>query len=387
MAGPTAKDLEMIPDYLAEQRDAAPDDLQPFFLNFEDYWERKLWHELTDSLVEFYSHPQSAPQRINLFNTFVRTFADKINQLKLVTLGLSAASQFKDDKERLAFLQRLADKANKPASQDAYVYATVAVASVQLQLRDFPASRKKLDESERILDSFDTVETVVHASFYRVNAEYYKSQQEFASYYKNALLFLACVDISELPREETMQRAYDLSIAALVSDSIYNFGELLLHPILDSLTNTPHSWLRDLLFAFNRGDLAAYDVLSGNISKNNLLKEHQQFLYQKISLAALTETVFRRPPQDRTMTFQAISQETKVPIDQIEHLIMKALSLGLLKGTIDQVDQIAKINWVQPKVLDMKQIEGMRTRLRDWDSSVNQLGNWIETVGKDVWAA
>ncbi|KAL1620329.1 26S proteasome regulatory subunit [Diplodia seriata] len=407
MAGPTAKDLEMIPDYLAEQRDAAPDDLQPFFLNFEDYWERKLWHELTDSLVEFYSHPQSAPQRINLFNTFVRTFADKINQLKLVTLGLSAASQFKgtharilagfvekeanigdvDDKERLTFLQSLADKANKPASQDAYVYATVAVASVQLQLRDFPASRKKLDESERILDSFDTVETVVHASFYRVNAEYYKSQQEFASYYKNALLFLACVDISELPREETMQRAYDLSIAALVSDSIYNFGELLLHPILDSLTNTPHSWLRDLLFAFNRGDLAAYDVLSGNISKNNLLKEHQQFLYQKISLAALTETVFRRPPQDRTMTFQAISQETKVPIDQIEHLIMKALSLGLLKGTIDQVDQIAKINWVQPKVLDMKQIEGMRTRLRDWDSSVNQLGNWIETVGKDVWAA
>lgn len=95
MAGPTAKDLEMIPDYLAEQRDAAPDDLQPFFLNFEDYWERKLWHELTDSLVEFYSHPQSAPQRINLFNTFVRTFAEKINQLKLVTLGLSAASQFK----------------------------------------------------------------------------------------------------------------------------------------------------------------------------------------------------------------------------------------------------------------------------------------------------
>lgn len=195
------------------------------------------------------------------------------------------------------------------------------------------------------------------------------------------------MEISELPREETMQRAYDLSIAALVSDSIYNFGELLLHPILDSLTNTPHAWLRDLLFAFNRGDLAAYDVLSGNISKNNLLKEHQQFLYQKISLAALTETVFRRPPQDRAMTFQAISQETKVPIDQIEHLIMKALSLGLLKGTIDQVDQIAKINWVQPKVLDMKQIEGMRTRLRDWDSSVNQLGNWIEGVGKDVWAA
>ena len=87
------------------------------------------------------------------------------------------------------------------------------------------------------------------------------------------------------------------------------------------------------------------------------------------------------------MTFDTISQETKVKPDEIEHLIMKALSLGLLKGSIDQVAQIAKINWVQPKVLDMKQIDGMRTRLREWDSGVNQLGHWIESVGKDVWAA
>ena len=87
------------------------------------------------------------------------------------------------------------------------------------------------------------------------------------------------------------------------------------------------------------------------------------------------------------MTFQTIAQETKVRPDEIEHLIMKALSLGLLRGTIDQVDEIAHITWVQPKVLDKSQIENMRQRLLDWDSSVNQLGNWIERVGQDVWAA
>ncbi len=173
----------------------------------------------------------------------------------------------------------------------------------------------------------------------------------------------------------------------MVSDAIYNFGELLLHPILNSLKNSPHSWLRDLLFAFNRGDLMAYDVLAGNISKNQLLHEHQMFLYQKISLSALTETVFRRPPHDRAMTFETISEETKVRPQEIEHLIMRALSLGLLRGKIDQVGQIARINWVQPKVLDTHQIENMRSRLREWDTSVNQLGNWIEGVGKDVWAA
>lgn len=201
------------------------------------------------------------------------------------------------------------------------------------------------------------------------------------------LLYLACIDLSTLAPDERLTRAYDLSIAALVSDTIYNFGELLLHPVLDSLKDTDYSWLRDLLFAYNRGDLTAYDSLSNNLTKDNLLNNRKVFLRQKISLSALTEIVFQRPPHDRTMTFQSISQETKVQIDAIEHLIMKALSLGLLKGTMDQVAEIAQINWVQPKVLGMSQISNMRTRLEDWDSNVNQLGTWIESVGKDVWAA
>ncbi len=87
------------------------------------------------------------------------------------------------------------------------------------------------------------------------------------------------------------------------------------------------------------------------------------------------------------MAFSTIRDETKVQLDEIEHLMMKALSLGLLRGTIDQVAQMANINWVQPKVLDMKQIENMRVRLKEWDASVNQLGTWMEAVGKDVWAA
>ena len=87
------------------------------------------------------------------------------------------------------------------------------------------------------------------------------------------------------------------------------------------------------------------------------------------------------------MTFKTISQETNVKPDEIEHLIMKALSLGLLRGKIDQVAGIAKTNWVQPKVLERTQIEGMRQRLKEWDSNVNDLGHWIEGVGKDVWAS
>ncbi|KAH9829799.1 26S proteasome non-ATPase regulatory subunit 13 [Teratosphaeria destructans] len=378
---------EKISDFLAEQRDNAPEDLQHYFLSFEDYWERKLWHELTDILVKYYGEPQSVKQRIPIYNSFIKTFADKINQLKLVQIGLNTASQSKDDKDRLTFLQQLAARVDKPEAQDAYVLALTSVASVRLRLGQKTEARADLDKCEGILDTFDTVETVVHASFYRVSADYYQQQHEFANYYRTTLLYLACVELDDLSTQERQRTAYDLAIAALVSDSIYNFGELLLHPILDSLNNTPHAWLRDLLFAFNRGDLHAYQILQQHLEANTLLQDHQSFLYQKISLSALTQLVFSRAPQDRSMTFATISQETKVQPDEIEHLIMKALSLGLLKGQIDQVAEVAKISWVQPKVLDRGGVEGMRNRLREWDSGVERLGNWIENVGQEVWAA
>jgi 26S proteasome regulatory subunit N9 len=84
---------DAIPDFLAEQRDEAPEELQPLILDFENYWERKLWHQLTEALVEFFSHPGSAPKRLVFYRVFILKFADKINQLKLVELALKAATE------------------------------------------------------------------------------------------------------------------------------------------------------------------------------------------------------------------------------------------------------------------------------------------------------
>lgn len=85
--------VDTIPDFLAEQRDEAPEELQHLVLDFENFWERKLWHELTNALVEFFSHPGSAPQRLAFYRVFILKFADKINQLKLVDLALKAATE------------------------------------------------------------------------------------------------------------------------------------------------------------------------------------------------------------------------------------------------------------------------------------------------------
>jgi 26S proteasome regulatory subunit N9 len=88
-----ANDPEAISNFLADQRDEAPAELQHIFLTFEDLWERKLWHQLTDTSLEYFQNPESTSQRLPLYNTFIVSFADKINQLKLVKLALGAAAQ------------------------------------------------------------------------------------------------------------------------------------------------------------------------------------------------------------------------------------------------------------------------------------------------------
>ena len=40
---------------------------------------------------------------------------------------------------------------------------------------------------------------------------------------------------------------------------------------------------------------------------------------------ALMEAVFKRTANNRSMTFQTIAEEVRLPRDEVEHLVMKAL--------------------------------------------------------------
>jgi 26S proteasome regulatory subunit N9 len=80
----------------------------------------------------------------------------------------------------LTFLQSVVKKVDNENSQDAFVFASVAVARTKISLNDLEGARKELDAAERILDTFDSVETVVHAAFYDANANYYQVRRRTA---------------------------------------------------------------------------------------------------------------------------------------------------------------------------------------------------------------
>ncbi|MBA3924557.1 MAG: PCI domain-containing protein [Nostocaceae cyanobacterium] len=273
-----------------------------------------------------------------------------------------------------------------PESQNALIFALVHISLIELNEKKLVEARDKLDRAGKILDTLDAVEKHIHAAYYRANAEYYKETLEFAPYYTNALLYLACIELSTLSTGEKQNLAYSISTAALLADSIFNFGELLQHPILDVLDGTDLEWLKNFLFAMNSGNIAKFESLHSHLPEHPLLEQHKASLREKIHLAALVEAIFKRPPHERVLSFEVISTETQIPKEQVEFLAMKALSLKLVKGHIDQVDERISITWVQPRVLDKSQISVMRQRLVEWSERVQSLEKFVETNGQDIWA-
>ncbi|KAJ3012618.1 26S proteasome regulatory subunit [Thoreauomyces humboldtii] len=365
--------FDVYPFLKAQQQKASPD-LRQFYTRFEELYDKKLWHQLTVALETFVAHPASASHLFPLYENFIRDWKAKMNKLSLVRFLTRASKEISGPKEALEFLSRQAKslKSDKSA-REAYVLATMEKAHYELIVGDLVACKKDVDECEKILDDLPYTEPVINASFYRVAADYYKAKIAYPQYYHNALLFLSSVSLDDLTAAEKEARAYELSISALLGEGVYNFGELLQHPILDALKATPYEWLRQILFCFNSGDMDTFERISKSpdFLKQILLVNAVPFLRQKLCLMTLIEAVFRRSKESRgRMSFAEISTETRVLVDEVEHLVMKALSLGLVKGKIDEVDQVVMVTWVQPRVLDRAQMETIRDRLTEWSGKV-----------------
>ncbi|KAG8797762.1 26S proteasome regulatory subunit [Serendipita sp. 411] len=316
-----------VESYLAQLLHATPESLHPIVDKFQRYYDRKLWHQLTLAVFEFLEHPDSKPFQVDLFTNFISDFQAKLDKLRLAQIGVKVSKEITpESQDHLKFLIALKDKIPVAEHAQAHAYVLASLAHGKLLFADVLGSRADLEEAGKLLEGVDGVDRSVNAAFYEVKADYHKLKGEYAPYYRHSLLYLACVDIeSDLTSKQRFDRAKDLSLSAFLADSIYNFGELIMHPILDSLKHTPEEWLRNLLFTFNEGNIQKFDSLTPLFPKEPILQQSFPFLRQKICLMALIEAVFRRKPSERTLTFQTIAEETQTPLGEVEHLVMKAL--------------------------------------------------------------
>ena len=206
----------------------------------------------------------------------------------------------------------------------------------------------------------------------------------FLSFFRAALRYLGCSDLSDLSKEDQQVHAFHLSLAALLGKGVYNFGELLAHPVLQTLNGTPNEWLIHLLVAFNAGDVKTYEKLRPQWQQQPDLKGNQEILYEKLCLLVLMEMTFRRDANDRQLTFADIAHQAGLSDDKVELLVMKALSKGLVKGQIDQVGQTVNLTWVQPRVLDKEQLKTIMGKITILNESIVSMEKMIENNASEI---
>eukprot|EP00027_Filamoeba_sp_ATCC50430_P007020 CAMPEP_0168558914 /NCGR_PEP_ID=MMETSP0413-20121227/10234_1 /TAXON_ID=136452 /ORGANISM="Filamoeba nolandi, Strain NC-AS-23-1" /LENGTH=387 /DNA_ID=CAMNT_0008590087 /DNA_START=79 /DNA_END=1239 /DNA_ORIENTATION=+ len=370
--------------YITKLADTHPNqDLRTAFGQMKDLHEKKLWHQLTLKLENVVGLPyfDKGNELIQLYENFIKDFETKINQFRFVKIILSINRTNADQNEAAAFLQKIADKLSQ-TEKEATALIISEIAWIRIKQDRLDESKELAEKANTALGTITGADPLVYSSYYRVLAMYHKRKVTPTEFYKASLMYLVYTPLETISLADQQSIAFDMGIAALVSTDIYNFGELLAHPVLQSLQKTPHDWLFHFLFAFNAGDIDKYESLltkyKADFEAQPALKNNYALLREKISILALMELVFNKTADQRTIAFQELARTTKVPENEVELVVMRALSLKLIKGTIDGVNQTVTITWVQPRVLDMNQIKKMRDRVGEWKQKTQQVLNFVQ---------
>ncbi len=264
----------------------------------------------------------------------------------------------------------------------------VVITRVRLGLLD--DLKLKLEQAKERLAAVKSSESVAFSKYYRAAAEYRKvtvtcvyqgcfnqlsniigqvagPPQEF---YAAALMYLSFTPLEDLSAEDRYVLATDVALAAICGEEIYNFGEVIATPILSALSGTPNAWLYEIVMALHGGDIDQFNVVVDTYREQYAgqpaLAGRHEMVKQKVVLLCLVNLVFERPAHDRQISFADIAHKTRIPLDQVEWVLMRAMSLGLVRGAVDEVEGVVNVTWVQPRVLDKRQLAMLCDQLGGW---------------------
>ena len=392
-------------------------DLAEQYQSLATLLQKKLYHQLTVAVLEFVSSPDQTLRTtpdgtssyLALYDRVVLSVDKKLNQLTLARIASAVAdatAPTDGDSARTVLENLLADKRERLGPSAAlYVESKLALLGLGLLSRGAPgvdgpkhlaSTKELLRKNEKVLaeqavggggaggggggDAQSDI-AVVLSAHYECAMVYRKAVGPPEAYYREAVQYLHYAPLDALPADERLALATDLSMAALTGDGVYNFGEVVQHPILQCLVGTANAWLVELMEASAAGDVAAFKAVStrhaAEIAAQPALTGRAQMVQEKITLLAMVHMIFERPSSERTLRLADIALRIEMAEDQVELVVMRALSLGLIRGSMDQVDGIVEVTWVMPRVLDAAQLSDLAGRFGEWAVKVSQTKDYM----------
>lgn len=354
----------------------------PLIEKIKDYRNRKLWFDISNSLIELFKVKSfNGNQAIDLYNGFVRNFEEKLNDIVLSKIVIEITKKIKELKTSREFLLAIVKRIEQHKKKAVFGTLVLRIEEAMIVMRDLPFDElevKEIFESvEEMIRKEGYVDPFVNSYLYRVKSIFHKLSADFNNYYRTALLFLSFANINEeLSEREQIKWAFDIGIAALAGDEIHNFGELLANPIVSKLQKSDRKWLYEVLVVYNKGAVKEYQRIvqkyKTEFSSQPFLMKKKNFLERKIQLMAILELVFSKEVGERNISFEEIMAATDCQsINNVEFILLKALSDGLIKGVINQMEKRINVSWIQPRVLDTEQIIQLNEHIKEWRERVN----------------
>ena len=379
-------------------------DLASVYENLSSLYARKLWHQLTVASLEFLSSPQTTlrttpdgqSSHLVYLQKVILPVDKKLNSLSLARMAALVAFSLPDGTDVLTSLADQKDRLGPSAA----LYLESRLGLLKLSLLARRGANLAVEPALSVLDDIhsniernrpilqqladtEAEAAIVHSSFYETAMTYRKAVGPPEAYYKEAIQYVAYTNISELSPGDRYNLAVDLSLSALTGEGVFNFGEVVTSgaPILYALEGTEMGYLVKLLECGSRGDVVGFqavaDANTEAIGKQPSLVSRAEAVKEKITLLALVNMVFERPSLERTLLFEDIAERVGVPLEQVEWVIMRALSLKLIEGTMDQVEQTVDVTWVMPRVLNAKQMEELASRFGEWAVKVSKTRDYM----------
>ena len=202
------------------------------------------------------------------------------------------------------------------------------------------------------------------------------------------LQFLAYTPASDMDEKEQKDLSIKMGMSILLGKNVFNITELLDKDIINSLKGTQFEWLYDMMCSLGYGRI---DEFNKTVASNqeyiknfpNVVKE-MDYLHQKVRIIALLEMIFEVNKDERSLTFEKIGQVCQIDVVDVELLIMKAMSLNLIKGTIDEVAQVVHIDWCLPRYLNKAHLEIMAAKMRTWEAKLDGAIRMVENQAHEL---
>ncbi|OII76033.1 PCI domain-containing protein [Cryptosporidium andersoni] len=399
----------------------------------KNYLEKKLYHQYMELCYQYLSNEHLEFQKYDKIEFFVGAILplrQHFNPLRFATLaGFVIDNNELPVDDNITFLEKLKQDINyekdnsevnstiltqhrnvePPFEIQADLYHRILKAFELTKRADMSLQcNELLDFVAEKLDKLRGAEPCLIAMYHRSCAAYEKTINRPNMFYKHALLYLSYTPLDEIPQRNKPCLAYEIIVAAIISDNIFNLGELILHPLIQNFSNMvkqvdqqqtdideqtlcnikSFSWILDILVSLHEGDI---DMLKFSIEKHKdhvknsplCTAEAQICIIKKTTTLALMDLAFKKDKNERILKFEEIADHCRVSITEIELLVMKAINMELINGYIDQTSRTVEINWVHPHILDKGRLQLLGTKIDNWINSTQKLVEQLESLAPE----